>query len=209
MKILFYTIIFFFTIPCWSHVDTKLKYEQEKIIGLPPKYEPAILSLKSKTLQIGKKKVDLYELFSNSLPEKLSDLKVSIVASWYHDLSKLGSGLPPYMLVSIEQSSSNHWINILFDLETAEPIESKLIITNEKKGTHQSFELKQYKVRKLEGSDLSQQEVEDIYSEKVPPEKSPKIFKFGKSYEETFNDLEKFLSPNQQLKILLHEDVKK
>jgi len=96
-----------------AHQDTRLKFENGKITGLPEKYLPASFDIKKQSLSIAGKTlvfpVGLRRIFTfdanfdpfESNPPKIEarPYTYSFSASWYHELCV--GGLPPYMLITV------------------------------------------------------------------------------------------------------------
>lgn len=93
---------------CNAHQDAWIKHENDKLIGLPEKYQPARFSYESTELRIGTNSVVIpaviWKLFGDT---KRDDNKIIFTASWYHS-----EGLPPYMVVR------NRNCELLINLDT-------------------------------------------------------------------------------------------
>ncbi len=122
-----------------AHTDTKLKFENGEVIGLPPDFRPAKFDVTQKKLTIANKELILPEIlhslfhypkkgqeeldpFNDDIPPLMTLNEVSFQASWYHGPSIL----PPYMVIKIklDDQKEGHRIEILIDLVEVTIIEA-------------------------------------------------------------------------------------
>lgn len=115
-----YIIIIWLTISASlvsAHQDTSLKLDGSNIIGLPESYSPASFDVSSKTLVIGQKKIEFPICLSKYFLPRESH-SVELLASWYHEPDIM----PPYLHIGINLSNRDYAFQLLFNLETLEPI---------------------------------------------------------------------------------------
>jgi hypothetical protein len=104
----------------FAHKDTGIKLQSDgALIGLPNKYEPALLDLKSLTLQIADKKLIIPECVSKYFGANDTFIySIDISSSWYHNLDRL----PPYLNITITPDNKNIEYTIRFNMITLELI---------------------------------------------------------------------------------------
>lgn len=105
----------------YGHQDVLIQLQGDKLIGLPRRYEPATLNLRSFRIQIQGKGKE-FSPFLKSLFRRPYDLELS--ASWYHERSIL----PPYLLVHISPKAKNYTHRILFDLDALQLIQVERVV---------------------------------------------------------------------------------
>ena len=124
-----------------GHQDTKLKYEDGLIAGLPANYSPASFDRKNLVLSIAGKKMILPDVFLSILLEDISadpfdgprtyktiPCDFSFTASWYH--GDLGGDLPPYIVVTAAPRNTDTHFEILVDMDTLSVIQADVVIKN-------------------------------------------------------------------------------
>ena len=133
MKLLvaFLSLLALSALPAPAHQDTRLKFEDGKIIGLPEKYQPAAFDLKRQALTLSGKempfppalrrlltrKIESDDPFDDAAPPETEPLpySYSFAASWYHEM--VLSGLPPYLLVTIRPEEGEARFELLIDMD--------------------------------------------------------------------------------------------
>jgi len=104
-----------------GHRDLIIQLQGGKLVGLPRRYEPATLDLRSFRIQIRGKGKE-FSPFLKSLFQEPYDLRLS--ASWYHERSIL----PPYLLVRISPKGESYSHEILFDLDALQLIHVERVV---------------------------------------------------------------------------------
>jgi len=117
-----------------AHQDTRLKFEDGKIIGLPEGYLPTSFDVEELSVTIAAKKLILPEVFQRLLrkdvspdpfdgPRKFESVPCTYTfsASWYHESLNVDMPpdlrLPPYMLISIFPTGRACHFELLIDME--------------------------------------------------------------------------------------------
>ncbi len=110
-----------------AHQDTRLKFENGKITGLPEKYLPASFDIKKQSLTIGGKSLvfpnvlrGIFTFDANPDPFESKPSKIeahpytySFSGSWYHELRDL----PPYMLITVTPPDAKIGFELLIDMD--------------------------------------------------------------------------------------------
>jgi hypothetical protein len=112
-----------FYVLAFAHKDRIITIENGNLIGLPEEYQPAKLNLQKMYLQIGHNRLDFPPCISKYFPED-NQYTLEIAASWYHDLSIL----PPYLSISIKPNGKDYSFDLMFDMDTLNPIEFEIEI---------------------------------------------------------------------------------
>ena len=104
-----------------DHQDTLLELKQDgTILGLPERFEPALIDLGKRYLRINNHEVTFPDCLDKYLnQEKVTNLKLS--ASWYHSKEIM----PYYLNVQITKDNEKQLYSLLFDLETLSLIEAR------------------------------------------------------------------------------------
>jgi len=117
-----------------AHQDKIIEIKDGKLIGLPDQYNPANINLEELSLQIGNNKLIFPTCLSKYFTEN-EQYSLNSSSSWYHDLSRF----PPYILLTVEPKNKIYSYQLLFNLDTLNPIqvekrirESERITTSEK-----------------------------------------------------------------------------
>ncbi|WP_444917890.1 hypothetical protein [Microbulbifer sp. JMSA003] len=111
MKKLLYVLLFMSAYSSsWAHQDRLIELRGNLLIGLPEKYQPAVLDLKKHSFSIAGKRLVIPDCYGQFFP-KTNNYKISITASWYH--SEI-TDLPPYMGIRITENgkSFGHFIQL-------------------------------------------------------------------------------------------------
>ena len=128
-----------------AHQDTRLKFEDGKIIGLPESYLPASFNVEELSVTIAAKKLILPEVFQRLLrtdvspdpfdgPRKLESVPCtySFSASWYHENLNVGLppdlALPPYILISIFPTGRAFHFELLIDMDHLKILRADLLV---------------------------------------------------------------------------------
>ena len=101
-----------------AHKNTAIKLENGKLIGLPEKYQPAILNMKEAWLQLANIRLNFPPCVKSFFPEP-GTYKLVVWASWYHDISVM----PPYVEFWIMPNEKKYRYELLFDLDTLAAID--------------------------------------------------------------------------------------
>ncbi len=111
LQVFFFLILFGGIL--FAHTDKIIEIEDGKLLGLPAKYNPAIISPNGLNIQINDIQLKFPIWFNTSKENfKMYDLKIR--ASWFHDLSIL----PPYIIIRMEKKSGDFAYEFFFNLET-------------------------------------------------------------------------------------------
>ncbi|MFC6633645.1 hypothetical protein [Microbulbifer taiwanensis] len=104
--------IIFVVLPLLAHAhqDRIIRLSEGKLVGLPEKYQPAILDLENRVFSIAGQKLILPDCYGKFFPET-DEAEVFITASWYH----INSDLPPYLSIRITEQGES--IGHFFQLE--------------------------------------------------------------------------------------------
>jgi hypothetical protein len=115
----------------FAHVDTVIRLEGSKLVGLPEQYQPAELDLKSFRIRIGSHAKE-FSPFLKSLFDQ--PYAFEAFASWYHERTIL----PPYLSFHISPKGKDFSYTILLELDTLKLISMHVII-GESEATSRSF----------------------------------------------------------------------
>jgi len=108
-------VLIFISFNSYSHVDTVLKLEDGKLIGLPDKYLPAFFDKKNLVLIISDQKLVFPECIKEYFNFDMDSLLIT--ASWYHTSRR--SSLPPYITIGLK---GNYPHNLLINIDDLAPI---------------------------------------------------------------------------------------
>lgn len=105
----------------FGHQDVIIQLQGDKLVGLPRRYEPAALNLRSFRIHVRGKGKE-FSPFLKSLFQQPYDLELS--ASWYHERSIL----PPYLLIRILPNGKSYSHKILVDLDALRLIQVERVV---------------------------------------------------------------------------------
>ena len=105
----------------FGHADMIIRRDDNKLVGLPPAYQPAELDLKAFRIRIREHTED-FSPWLKSLFIQPYDLQLS--ASWYHERSTL----PPYLLMRIQPTGRDFSYEILLDLDAVRIIKADVVL---------------------------------------------------------------------------------
>ena len=124
-----------------AHQDTRLKFDNGKIIGLPDAYLPSSFDAVELSVTIAGRKLMLPEVFQRLLKKNVNvdpfdgsrqienvPCTFTFSASWYH--AELGGDLPPYMLISILPKGNDCHFEILVDMDHLKILKADIQIKN-------------------------------------------------------------------------------
>jgi len=128
-----------------AHQDTRLKFEDGKIIGLPVDYLPASFDVEELSVTIAAKKLKFPYVFHRLLRKgvnpdpfdetgKFESISCSYTfsASWYHESLNAGMPpalrLPPYILISIFPTGRAYHFELLIDMESLKFLQADLLV---------------------------------------------------------------------------------
>lgn len=101
----------------FGHVDTQIGLHDGQLVGLPEQYQPAHFDQASYTLSVGQTRIVFPECIVKYFKE-IENHEMDITASWYHENSRL----PEYIGFEISSAAYQYKYNLLFDLNTLEPL---------------------------------------------------------------------------------------
>ena len=106
-----------------AHEDTQIELQGTKLVGLPGRYSPAELDLKTHRLRIGNHVMKISGVLETFFDEPY-DLRVS--SSWYHERDLL----PPYILLDIHPKTKDYRFQVLLELDTLQLIKASIVLHN-------------------------------------------------------------------------------
>jgi hypothetical protein len=122
-----------------GHQDTKLEFQEGRILGLPTQYSPATFNTKELELIIAGKRLIIPEeirrvLLHDISPEPFVEPRTyktipsmySFTASWYH--AKVPGDLPPYIVINISPNNTECRFEILVDMDALKVIQADVSI---------------------------------------------------------------------------------
>ena len=128
-----------------AHQDRIIELQGDRLVGLPRRYEPAILDLKSFRIGTRGQRKE-FSPFLKNLFRQPHDLRLS--ASWYHHASTL----PPYLLLRITPRGEEHSHQILIDIEALRLIYVERVVRESNGATrHQRIPLSSLDISKAAG----------------------------------------------------------
>lgn len=112
-------ILTFCNQPASAHQDRIIKLENTQLVELPEQYQPAILNLKEKYLQLGKKRLNFPPCFMALFPDG-ADYDVELTSSWYHH----SDTLPPYLNIRFhpDKNTYGYKYSLLVDMDKLVPL---------------------------------------------------------------------------------------
>ena len=111
-------ITYFICISVSAHKDTIIRFEYGKLIGLPEEYQPAILSLDKRSIQIGSKSVTIPKCIWDRFG-KVKEKDILVHSSWYHDKTML----PAYIVIEVKKDKrQDNYYELNLNLNTLEII---------------------------------------------------------------------------------------
>ena len=129
-----------------AHQDTRLKFDNGNITGLPKQYSPAKFDTKTLTLGISKKILKFPKVLQRLLTQDVDDgsgdpfrgsgktelrpFDLKFSASWYHHFIGEEGSLPPYMLITFRSKDQSFAIELLIDIDKLEFIEARINVKN-------------------------------------------------------------------------------
>jgi hypothetical protein len=104
-----------------AHVDTIIRLDGTRLIGLPNSYLPAELDLKAFRLRIKNHEMEFSPLLKSffDLPYDLQ-----ILSSWYHDPAIM----PPYLTLEIHPRKKDYTFEVVLALENLRLIQITIVL---------------------------------------------------------------------------------